>query len=71
VFNWLFDPIVGNGNGMIEIKLNQSPLSLKATAIGLMAVCGYKFQSIIVAALFLVLSVGVDDIFILVKINNL
>uniref|UniRef100_A0A1I8AZ59 SSD domain-containing protein n=1 Tax=Meloidogyne hapla TaxID=6305 RepID=A0A1I8AZ59_MELHA len=43
------------------------PLFAMSTAIGLMAATGYKFQSIIVAALFLVLSVGVDDIFILMR----
>lgn len=37
------------------------------TALGIMSGCGMKFQPIIVAAIFLVLSVGVDDIFIIVR----
>lgn len=36
-----------------------------------MSIAGWRFQSIIVAALFLVLSVGVDDIFILVNYSTL
>lgn len=40
------------------------------SAIGLMSMFNMKFQSIVVAALFLVLSVGIDDIFILTRAWN-
>uniref|UniRef100_A0A914HRW6 SSD domain-containing protein n=1 Tax=Globodera rostochiensis TaxID=31243 RepID=A0A914HRW6_GLORO len=43
------------------------PLMAMSSSIGLMSIAGWRFQSIIVAALFLVLSVGVDDIFILMR----
>ncbi|KAL3091681.1 hypothetical protein niasHS_005867 [Heterodera schachtii] len=43
------------------------PLMAMSSSIGLMSLAGWRFQSIIVAALFLVLSVGVDDIFILMR----
>lgn len=43
------------------------PLLAMITALGIMSAFGMKFQSIIVAAIFLVLSVGVDDIFIIVR----
>uniref|UniRef100_A0AC35U847 SSD domain-containing protein n=1 Tax=Rhabditophanes sp. KR3021 TaxID=114890 RepID=A0AC35U847_9BILA len=41
------------------------PLAALAASIGLLSALGLKFQSIVVASLFLVLSVGVDDIFII------
>ncbi|KAI6193775.1 Patched-related protein 9 [Aphelenchoides besseyi] len=43
------------------------PLLAIVTALGLMSAVNMKFQSIVVAALFLVLSVGIDDIFILTR----
>lgn len=36
-------------------------------AMGIMSAFGMRFQSIVVAAIFLVLSVGIDDIFILTR----
>lgn len=35
--------------------------------MGIMSAFGMRFQSIVVAAIFLVLSVGIDDIFILTR----
>jgi predicted RND superfamily exporter protein len=43
------------------------PLLSIFAALGIMSAMNIKFQSIVVAALFLVLSVGVDDLFILVR----
>lgn len=43
------------------------PLLAMLTSMGIMSALGMKFQSIIVAAIFLVLSVGVDDIFIIMR----
>ncbi|KAI6238028.1 Patched-related protein 9 [Aphelenchoides fujianensis] len=43
------------------------PLLSIVVSLGLMCFAGMAFQSIVVAALFLVLSVGVDDIFILTR----
>ncbi|EYB92024.1 hypothetical protein Y032_0199g1672 [Ancylostoma ceylanicum] len=43
------------------------PLLALLSTTGLLCWCGWKFQSIIVAAFFLVLSVGVDDVFILLR----
>ncbi|TMS35868.1 hypothetical protein L596_003165 [Steinernema carpocapsae] len=43
------------------------PLLALAASIGLLSALGFPFQSIVVASLFLVLSVGVDDIFIITR----
>ncbi|CAD6191995.1 unnamed protein product [Caenorhabditis auriculariae] len=43
------------------------PLLALVSSTGLLSFFGFKFQSIIVAALFLVLSVGVDDVFIILR----
>ncbi|KAI1698205.1 patched family domain-containing protein [Ditylenchus destructor] len=43
------------------------PLLAMVAAMGAMSALGIHFQSIVVAAIFLVLSVGVDDIFILIR----
>ncbi|VDO26839.1 unnamed protein product [Haemonchus placei] len=43
------------------------PLLALVSSTGLLSWCGWKFQSIIVAAFFLVLSVGVDDVFIILR----
>ncbi|KAK0396179.1 hypothetical protein QR680_001609 [Steinernema hermaphroditum] len=43
------------------------PLLALAASIGLLSALGLPFQSIVVASLFLVLSVGVDDIFIITR----
>ncbi|KJH43296.1 patched family protein [Dictyocaulus viviparus] len=43
------------------------PLLALLSTTGLLSWCGWKFQSIIVAAFFLVLSVGVDDVFIILR----
>uniref|UniRef100_A0A915CYN5 SSD domain-containing protein n=1 Tax=Ditylenchus dipsaci TaxID=166011 RepID=A0A915CYN5_9BILA len=43
------------------------PLLAMVAAMGAMSALGMRFQSIIVAAIFLVLSVGVDDIFMLTR----
>ncbi|ETN78297.1 patched family protein [Necator americanus] len=43
------------------------PLLALLSTTGLLCWCGWKFQSIIVAAFFLVLSVGVDDVFIILR----
>uniref|UniRef100_A0AC34FFP7 SSD domain-containing protein n=1 Tax=Panagrolaimus sp. ES5 TaxID=591445 RepID=A0AC34FFP7_9BILA len=43
------------------------PLLALVASLGLMSILGMKFQSIVVAALFLVLSVGIDDVFIIMR----
>uniref|UniRef100_A0A0K0FCQ3 SSD domain-containing protein n=1 Tax=Strongyloides venezuelensis TaxID=75913 RepID=A0A0K0FCQ3_STRVS len=43
------------------------PIIASISSIGLLSVFNLKFQSIVVASLFLVLSVGVDDIFIITR----
>ncbi|PIO56347.1 hypothetical protein TELCIR_22254, partial [Teladorsagia circumcincta] len=43
------------------------PLLALISTTGLLSWCGWKFQSIIVAAFFLVISVGVDDVFIILR----
>ncbi|CAI4232766.1 unnamed protein product [Auanema sp. JU1783] len=43
------------------------PLLALLSATGILSFFGLKFQSIIVAALFLVLSMGVDDVFIILR----
>ncbi|PAV64872.1 hypothetical protein WR25_07436 [Diploscapter pachys] len=43
------------------------PLLALLSSTGVLSFFGLKFQSIIVAALFLVLSVGVDDVFIILR----
>ncbi|WKX95376.1 hypothetical protein Q1695_012097 [Nippostrongylus brasiliensis] len=43
------------------------PLLALLSTTGLLCMLGWKFQSIIVAAFFLVLSVGVDDVFIILR----
>uniref|UniRef100_A0A183C9J7 SSD domain-containing protein n=1 Tax=Globodera pallida TaxID=36090 RepID=A0A183C9J7_GLOPA len=50
-----------------ENRLWEAFVGCLSSSIGLMSIAGWRFQSIIVAALFLVLSVGVDDIFILMR----
>jgi predicted RND superfamily exporter protein len=43
------------------------PLLALASSVGLLSALGLRFQSVVVASLFLVLSVGVDDVFIIVR----
>ncbi|KAK6051617.1 hypothetical protein COOONC_10877 [Cooperia oncophora] len=43
------------------------PLLALISTTGLLSWTGWKFQSIIVAAFFLVISVGVDDVFIILR----
>uniref|UniRef100_A0A0N4ZIT9 Raf homolog serine/threonine-protein kinase n=1 Tax=Parastrongyloides trichosuri TaxID=131310 RepID=A0A0N4ZIT9_PARTI len=43
------------------------PIIASVASIGLLSLLNIKFQSIVVASLFLVLSVGVDDIFIITR----
>ncbi|KHN85655.1 Patched domain-containing protein 3 [Toxocara canis] len=43
------------------------PLLALLTSTGVISAMGIKFQSIVVASLFLVLSVGVDDVFIILR----
>ena len=43
------------------------PLLAMVAALGVMSAFGLRFQAIVVAALFLVLSVGVDDIFMVLR----
>lgn len=43
------------------------PLLSLLSAVGLLSAIGLKFQSIVVATLFLVLAVGVDDVFIIMR----
>uniref|UniRef100_A0A914XH91 SSD domain-containing protein n=1 Tax=Plectus sambesii TaxID=2011161 RepID=A0A914XH91_9BILA len=43
------------------------PLFAITSSVGLLSACGLKFQSIVVAALFLVLAVGVDHVFMLLR----
>ncbi|VDN41601.1 unnamed protein product [Gongylonema pulchrum] len=43
------------------------PLLALLTSTGILCGCGLRFQSIVVASYFLVLSVGVDDVFIILR----
>uniref|UniRef100_A0A7E4W9R4 SSD domain-containing protein n=1 Tax=Panagrellus redivivus TaxID=6233 RepID=A0A7E4W9R4_PANRE len=43
------------------------PILALVASLGVMSMLNMKFQSIVVAALFLVLSVGVDDVFIIMR----
>lgn len=43
------------------------PLLALLTSTGILSGCGLRFQSIVVASYFLVLSVGVDDVFIILR----
>uniref|UniRef100_A0A914URL5 SSD domain-containing protein n=1 Tax=Plectus sambesii TaxID=2011161 RepID=A0A914URL5_9BILA len=43
------------------------PVFANISAIGLMSACGLKFQSIVVCTLFLVLAVGCDSVFVMLR----